>query len=88
MRRTLTDIKSLEDLHTKEAPLNFRLCKGIYVEAEKIAYKKYQEVNDHYLEDLEYMMSKGMYPGIATTISLWWKWPINSSTNTSFQIAL
>jgi len=66
MRRTLTDIKSLEDLHTKEAPLNFRLCKGIYVEAEKIAYKKYEEVNDHYLEDLEYMMSKGMYPGIAT----------------------
>jgi len=66
MRRTFEDIKSLEDLNSKEAPLNFRLCKGIYVEAEKIAFKKYQEINDHYSEDLEYMMSKGMYPGIAT----------------------
>ena len=66
LRRTLDDIKSLEDLHSAEAPLNYRLCKGIYVEPEAIAYKKYQEVNDHYLEDLEYMISKGIFPGIAT----------------------
>jgi len=66
MRRTLDDIKNLEDIHTPEAPLNFRLCKGIYVEPEAIAYKKYQEINDHYLEDLDYMFQKGMYPGIAT----------------------
>lgn len=66
MRRTLDDIRNLEDIHTPEAPLNFRLCKGIYVEPEAIAYKKYQEVNDHYLEDLDYMIRKGMYPGIAT----------------------
>jgi proline dehydrogenase len=66
LRRTLDDIKGLEDIHTAEAPLNFRLCKGIYVEPEAIAFKKYQEVNDHYLEDLDYMFSKGMYPGIAT----------------------
>ena len=66
MRRTLEDIKSMEDLHSVETPLNFRLCKGIYVEPEAIAYKKYQEVNDHYLMDLDYILSKGMYPGIAT----------------------
>jgi proline dehydrogenase len=66
MRRTLDDIKNLEDIHSPEAPLNFRLCKGIYVEPEAIAFKKYKEVNDHYLEDLEYMIQKGMYPGIAT----------------------
>jgi proline dehydrogenase len=66
MKRTLQDIKEMEDLHGAEVPLNFRLCKGIYVEPEAIAYKKYQEINDHYLEDLEYMFSKGMYPGIAT----------------------
>ncbi len=66
LRRTLDDIKNLEDLHSPEAPLNFRLCKGIYVEPEAIAYKKYQEINDHYLEDLEYIIQKGMYPGIAT----------------------
>jgi proline dehydrogenase len=66
MKRTLQDLKDLRDLHTKEVPLNFRLCKGIYVEPEAIAFKKYSEINDHYLEDLEYMFSQGMYPGIAT----------------------
>lgn len=66
MRRTLDDIKSMEDLHSAETPLNFRLCKGIYVEPEAIAFKKYQEVNAHYLADLDYILSKGMYPGIAT----------------------
>ena len=66
MRRTYDDINNLSDLHQKENPLNFRLCKGIYVESEKIAYKKYDEINTHYLEDLELMMQKGMYPAIAT----------------------
>ncbi|HTX89234.1 MAG TPA: proline dehydrogenase family protein [Bacteroidales bacterium] len=66
MRRTLDDLKSLIDLHSADNPLNFRLCKGIYVEPEAIAYKKYQEVVDHFLEDLEFMFQKGYYPGIAT----------------------
>ena len=66
MKRTLNDIKSLNELHNSETPLNFRLCKGIYVEHETIAFKKYREINDHYLEDLEYMFQQGMYPGIAT----------------------
>ena len=66
LRRTLDDIKNIEDLHSPGVPLNFRLCKGIYVEPEAIAYKKYQEINDHYIEDLEYILRKGMFPGIAT----------------------
>lgn len=66
MRRTLQDIKDMHDLHDADASLNFRLCKGIYVEPEAIAFKKYQEINDHYLEDLEYMFQQGLYPGIAT----------------------
>ncbi len=66
MKRTLQDLKDLSDIHTAEIPLNYRLCKGIYVEPEAIAYKKYQEINDHYLEDLDYLFSQGMYPGIAT----------------------
>jgi len=66
MRRTLQDIRNMKDMHQAGAPLNFRLCKGIYVEPEHIAFKKYQEVNDHYLEDLDYMFREGMYPGIAT----------------------
>ncbi len=66
LRRTLDDIKSLEDLNTPEHPLNIRLCKGIYVEPEKIAYKDYQEVRDRYLEDLEYMLKNKIYASIAT----------------------
>lgn len=66
LHRTLNDIKDMEDLHSEEIPLNFRICKGIYVEPESIAWKKYQEINDHYLENLEHMFSHGLYPGIAT----------------------
>ncbi|GET20013.1 proline dehydrogenase [Prolixibacter denitrificans] len=66
MRRTLSDVRDLMDMHSEEAPLNFRLCKGIYVEPVEVAYKKYQEVRDHYLEDLEYMLQNGIYVGIAT----------------------
>jgi len=66
LRRTLGDLENFHELNAAEYPLNFRLCKGIYVESEKIAYKGYQEVRDHYLEDLEFMFSHKMYVGIAT----------------------
>jgi len=66
LRRTKDDILSMRDLNTKENPLNFRLCKGIYVEPEEIAYKKYDEINEHFLEDIEIMFKEGMYTGIAT----------------------
>ena len=54
------------DLNSPEIPLNFRLCKGIYVEPEAIAFKKYGEVNMHYLEDLEFLFSNNVFVGIAT----------------------
>lgn len=66
MKRTLQDIKNMEDIHSEETPVNFRLCKGIYVEPAEIAYKDYDEINDHYIENLDYMLQKGIYPGIAT----------------------
>jgi proline dehydrogenase len=66
LKRTLDDIKALEDIHTDQNPINYRICKGIYVEPASIAFKKYQEINDHFLIDLEYMFTKKMYPGIAT----------------------
>lgn len=66
LKRTLDDIRGLEDLNNEKNPINYRLCKGIYVEPAEIAYKKYREINDHFLEDLEYMFAKKMYPGIAT----------------------
>jgi proline dehydrogenase len=66
LRRTHSDIENLLDIHTNETPINYRLCKGIYVEPEKIAFKKYGEINTHFLKDLEFMFQNGIYPGIAT----------------------
>jgi proline dehydrogenase len=66
LKRTLNDLENLMDIHSEEIPLNYRLCKGIYVEPEAIAYKKYEQINEHYLEDLEFLLSHGVYAGIAT----------------------
>lgn len=66
LKRTHQDIKNLKDIHSEDTPLNFRLCKGIYVEPGEIAYKKYSEINKHFLEDLELMFKEKMYPAIAT----------------------
>ncbi|HNR43117.1 MAG TPA: proline dehydrogenase family protein [Bacteroidales bacterium] len=66
LKRTLNDIRELSDLNSGEYPLSFRLCKGIYVEHESIAYKKYEEINQHFLEDLEYMLKNNIHVGIAT----------------------
>jgi len=66
LHRTLEDITKLSDIHSKNQPINYRLCKGIYVEPETIAYKKYEEINEHFLEDLDFIFKNGMYPCIAT----------------------
>jgi len=66
LRRTLKDLKNLSELHSDTVPLNFRLCKGIYIEPEKIAYRNYDEVREHFLKDLEFMFQNRMYAGIAT----------------------
>jgi proline dehydrogenase len=66
LKRTLDDIKGLEDLNSIDTPLNFRLCKGIYIEPQAIVYRKYEDINQHYLEDLEYMLRNKIYVGIAT----------------------
>lgn len=66
LRRTISDLENLNSVNSDDAPINFRLCKGIYVEPEKIAFKGYQEVRDNYLNDLEYMFRNNMYAAIAT----------------------
>ncbi len=66
LMRTLDDVKKMEDMHSLNNRINYRLCKGIYVEDKSIAYKKYDEINEHFLIDLEYMFKQGMYPAIAT----------------------
>ena len=66
LKRTLDDLKGLADLNSEAIPLSFRLCKGIYVESEKIAYKKYEEINQHFLEDLEFLLKNKIHVGIGT----------------------
>ncbi|MCF8296064.1 MAG: proline dehydrogenase family protein [Saprospiraceae bacterium] len=66
LKRTLDDIKNLQDLNTEDNPINYRICKGIYVEPAEIAYKGYDNVNKHFLEDIEYALANKIYPGIAT----------------------
>jgi proline dehydrogenase len=66
LRRTSKDLENLNTLNSNLNPVNFRLCKGIYIEPEKIAFKDYQKVRDMYLNNLEYMFKNKMYAGIAT----------------------
>lgn len=66
LKRTMKDLVDLMDIHSDETPLNYRLCKGIYIEPAEIAYKDYEVVNQHFLEDLEYMFKNGIYAAIAT----------------------
>lgn len=61
LKRTYDDVKSQNDLGT-----HYRLCKGIYVEPEEIAFKERQQIRDNYLKLLETMLKNGNYVGIAT----------------------
>jgi proline dehydrogenase len=64
LHRTGDDLSRLMEL-TESKP-NFRLCKGVYVEAESIAYQEMEEINRNYLALLERMLRAGIYVGIAT----------------------
>jgi len=61
LKRTLSDIEQLNKLGT-----NYRICKGIYVEPESIAYKKRQAIRDNFLKALRLMLENRNYVGIAT----------------------
>jgi proline dehydrogenase len=61
MRRTLRDIAELP-----EQGVNIRLCKGIYVEPREAAWKGYETVRANYVEALEKLIVRGIYPAIAT----------------------
>lgn len=66
LKRTNADIIKLAEISTPENPVNFRLCKGIYVEPEEIAYRNRKDVQKKFLEALNLMMEHKLYPGIAT----------------------
>ena len=66
LRRTKNDLINMDQIHLNGSPLNFRLCKGIYIEPKQIAFKEFDEVREHYLDDLDYMLDHKMHVGIAT----------------------
>ncbi len=62
MRRTKSDIERL----IAGGQTNIRLCKGIYIESEEIAFKGRDEIRDNYLKCLELALTSKVYMGIAT----------------------
>jgi len=61
MRRTESDIISL-----LEYKPSIRLCKGIYLEPEDLAFKDYNEINNNYKKLLDLIFDNEIYVGIAT----------------------
>ncbi|MEE8137554.1 MAG: proline dehydrogenase family protein [Thermoanaerobaculia bacterium] len=61
MRRTLRDIDGLP-----AEGANVRLCKGIYIEPRRIAWKGYETVRLNFIAALDKMLARGVYAGIAT----------------------
>jgi proline dehydrogenase len=61
LRRTENDIRTLA-----AEGANFRLCKGIYVESETIAFKGREEIQENYLKCLGIIFDHNCYVGIAT----------------------
>jgi proline dehydrogenase len=61
LRRTLDDIAALADLRP-----NVRICKGIYLEPESIAYTDFEEIRASYVRSLEALVETASFVGIAT----------------------
>jgi proline dehydrogenase len=62
LRRTEADLRDL----MADGETNIRLCKGIYVEPEAIAFKQRDEVRENYKRLNEIGLGGGAYVGIAT----------------------
>jgi proline dehydrogenase len=61
LRRTLDDVRALADLRP-----NVRLCKGIYLEPESIAYTEFEEIRASFVRCLEALLETASYVAIAT----------------------
>jgi proline dehydrogenase len=61
LRRTLADVGDLADLKP-----NVRLCKGIYVEPQSIAFKGRQQIRDNFVLALDALLDAGSYVAVAT----------------------
>ncbi|MBA7569976.1 Proline dehydrogenase [subsurface metagenome] len=66
LKRTFSDLENLKKISDPEFPVNIRLCKGIYIEPESIAYKEREEINTNFLKCLDLMFANNIFPAIAT----------------------
>jgi len=62
MRKSSEDVRKLME----NGATNFRLCKGIYMEAEEIAFRDREEIRNNFVALLDQMFSGRAYVGIAT----------------------
>lgn len=61
MHRCLDDVVALGDLRP-----DYRICKGIYIEAPEVAIQDPKKINDNFLRVLGLMWEKGSFVGVAT----------------------
>ena len=61
LKRTPSDLAALADLRP-----NVRICKGIYLESERIAYRDFDSIRAAFVQALEQLLDLGCYVGIAT----------------------
>lgn len=61
LRRTLDDVRTLADLRP-----SVRVCKGIYVEPEEIAFTDADEIRESFARTVERLLDAGCYVAIAT----------------------
>jgi proline dehydrogenase len=61
MKRTLSDVAELADLRP-----NLRVCKGIYVEPDEIAYQEFETVRMNFVEAVGALLDASAYVAVAT----------------------
>ena len=61
MHRSIDDIDMLAN-----KMFNVRICKGIYIESEDIAYRGYEKIRSNYIALVQRGLTKGSYVGIAS----------------------
>ena len=60
MHRSMDDLNALANEY-----FNCRVCKGIYIESEDIAYADYEKIRENYIKLVQTGLQKGSYIGIA-----------------------
>ncbi len=66
LKRSLNDLKRLQQMMLPGHPINVRICKGIYIEEETIAFKSYDDINRNYLTCVDFLLDNHFFAAIAT----------------------